>query len=185
MKNLIKVFLITSLAFLFVGCAATTNGPNGSPTINPQEVQQITTAVCIPLQSVMTSLSAPGMLDPAMQTDMALVTPLVTAVCTTGEIVKITDLQSFETQGIPALLSIVNAAPLNTRDKQIATLSIAVIQGVVAGIVAVNTVPSPAPVTNPKLVVSKGALTPFIVVPPSINVVDATDVPYKFIHATK
>jgi hypothetical protein len=175
----LSIFAICLLT-LFGCTTSTTTGDNIVST--QQRIQQVTTAVCVPLQTVLTTLSSPGILSTTDQDNMKLIMPMVTSICTMGQNVNITDLQSFNSQGMPALLSILNASPLKEKDKQIATLSVIIAQGVLSGFIAAHpSIPVTATVTNTKSITMNTPADaptiqkPFIIVPNGVTIQQSSD----------
>jgi len=165
----LTIFAMCLFIFAFTSCAMNTT--TGESTLDSQKIQQVTTAICTPLQTVLTDLSVPGLLNTTEQKNLQLITPMVSAICTTGETVTITDLQTFNTQGMPALLSILNASPLSARDKQIGTLSVIIAQGVLSGYIVAHPVTPTVvtPVAPLKLGASMPTDRPFIIVPDGVT----------------
>lgn len=142
MKKLITLCLVT-LAAALAACSTSPTGGQQLPT-----PAQVAAQVCPSAQAVLTVLTAPGAVDPAVAADLAAATPVVNAVCDAGATVTAVDLHTLASVGLPAILKIVQASPLPDKDKQAAVLGIAVAQAALAPILAVNApaAPSPAPV---------------------------------------
>lgn len=143
MKKSILFAVAAIFAALSIGCA-TQPGTAGQAKAIPTPAQ-LAAQVCPSAQAVLTVLAVPGAVDPKAAADLAIATPIINTVCAAGATVQVTDVHSLATSGLPALLKVVQVAPLPDKDKQAAVLAVAVAQAAIAPIISAN--PSTAAAT--------------------------------------
>lgn len=124
MKKLLCVLLV----LLVSACATTTTTDQPTPA-------QIAARVCPPLTAGLQVVQTAGVLDPRAAAELAIVVPLVEAVCAAGTAVDASNMQALGTTGVPALLKVIAASPLPDDQKAVVTLAIATAHAVLAPMV--------------------------------------------------
>lgn len=120
--------LLCALCALLITACATTETID-TTTLTPT---QLAARVCPPVQAVLGVLAIPGAADPKVAASLAVVTPVVNAACAAGADTQLADIRTLAAQAVPAILQIIQAAPIDDRDKQTALLTLAVVQAVLA-----------------------------------------------------
>lgn len=143
MRKTVLALVAVAFAALAIGCA-TQPGTAGQAKAIPTPAQ-LAAQVCPSAQAVLGVLSVPGAVDPKVAVDLAVATPIINTVCAAGATVQVTDVHSLATSGLPALLRVVQVAPIPDKDKQAAVLAVAVAQAAIAPIISAN--PSTAAAT--------------------------------------
>lgn len=98
----------------------------------PPDPADVAAAICPPLQTALSVLAAPGLLDPAAE--VAVAVPLVAAVCAAGQSVLLADLHSLAAAGLPALAKVAQSVPIDDGDRRAVIISLAVAQAAIAAI---------------------------------------------------
>lgn len=136
MKSLVML-LAAGLVALVAGCAST--GTVKTPA-------QVAMQVCPPTQAAITSLQMLVGLSDDAKAKLADAAPVVNAVCTAGATVSVTDLKSFATTALPAVLVVVNASPMADDLKTKIGLDLTVAQIVLSAVIA--SLPADVPATG-------------------------------------
>ena len=121
-----KLIIAALVALSLVACASV-----GQAAKTPA---QVAAEVCPSVQAVLAVLSVPGAVDPAVDADLLVAAPAVSAVCNGGQLVQLSDLKSLSSI-VPLLIKVVNLSPLPQADKQAAILGVAIVQAALAPLV--------------------------------------------------
>lgn len=124
MKRLICILAAVALA----ACSTI----QGQPAPTPAEVA---VRVCPSLQMVTTVLAVHGTLDPALEADLAIASPIINTVCAGGLSVKLSDLHDLATKGLPPLIKIIDLMPIPDADKQGARIAIALTEAAIVPLI--------------------------------------------------
>jgi hypothetical protein len=84
---------------------------------------------------VTTVLAVHGTLDPALEADLAIASPIINTVCAGGLSVKLSDLHDLATKGLPPLIKIIDLMPIPDADKQGARIAIALTEAAIVPLI--------------------------------------------------
>lgn len=123
-----RFFLVLALASV----AACSTVPANQPT-----PQQIADGICPPIQTALTVLSVPGIVDPAVEADLAVATPIVAAACSPSAVADLSNISALANDAIPLLLKLVAASPdIPANDKTGILLGVKIAKALVDPLIA-------------------------------------------------
>jgi hypothetical protein len=130
MKKILTL-IVVAFAFCLAGCASL---PKAATAQTPA---QVAAQVCPSLQSVVSVLSVPGAIDASDAANVAKAAPVIASVCYAPAAATAINLKSLQVDAVPVLLKAIQAAPnISSKDKQDATLGIAIAQAAIAPVIA-------------------------------------------------
>jgi hypothetical protein len=115
-----SLLIATALSVALSACTTPSNSDSAGKDKSAASVPtpaQIAAQVCPPVQTAMSGLNALVGLPAEAQKDLAIVTPIVAAVCTVGATVNTDNLQQLAQTALPAIVNVVKTSALSVEEQ--------------------------------------------------------------------